>query len=147
MKTNKLWQHSIMLISLMIGGLFVSCDDDGIEKIAPPETPMTKPLYNSKWGCTVTNGSFEMYDFSDYYNTCYIKFYSNSGDRYDWEDRYYYSRSDNTITFRTYSSAYDYEPCLTRAVLSDDNMTMTLYGKEANYSWYEEKPLMKLSRK
>ena len=150
MKTNKLWQHSIMLICLMIGGLFVSCDDDGIEKIAPPETPMTKPLYGSEWKYVDASGTYKMNSFNkDFYSkTCDFYFYSTSYTYYPkWQDTYYYERSGNTITFTTRSNTSDdYEPCLTRAVLSDDNLTMTLYGKEANYSWYEEKLLMKLSR-
>lgn len=150
MKTNKLWQHSIMLICLMIGGLFVSCDDDGIEKIAPPET-MTKPLYDSKWESVGVSGTYKMDGFdkeNSYPKMCDFYFYpKGTSYSYDWRDSYYYERSGNTITFTIYSSSiYDYEPCLTRAVLSDDNMTMALYGKEANYSWYEEKLLMTLSR-
>ena len=147
MKTNKLWQHSIMLICLLIGGLFVSCDDDGIEKIAPPETPMTKPLYRSSWKYVGASGTYRINDFSSYSSYCYFNFDSNSGYSYDWRDYYCYERSGNTITFTIFNSyRYDYEPCLTRAILSDDNMTMALYGKEANYSWYEEKLLMTLSR-
>lgn len=150
METNKLWQHSIMLICLMIGGLFVSCDDDGIEKIAPPETPMTKPLYDSKWESAGVSGTYRIAYFNaegSYSKTCSFFFYpKGTSYSYDWRDYYYYERSGNMITFTTYSSSDDYEPCLTRAVLSDDNMTMALYGKEANYSWYEEKLLMTLSR-
>lgn len=150
MKTNKLWQHSIMLICLTIGGLFVSCDDDGIEKIAPPETPMTKPLRYSKWEYIDASGTYKMDGFDSFYSKeCNFNFYHTSYSYYYpyWQDTYYYERSGNTITFTTRSNTSDdYKPCLTRAVLSDDNLTMTLYGKEANYSWYEEKRLMKLSR-
>ncbi|MBQ8594088.1 MAG: hypothetical protein IJ467_07380 [Bacteroidaceae bacterium] len=152
MKTNKLWQHSIIFIFLTIGGMFISCEDNGVEKMAQPDPPMTKPMYESVWEYVDASGTYKMYNFSPEDSNskwCDFRFDSNSASFY-WINPYGYSRSGNTITFTFRSGLlyddYDYEPCLTRAILSDDNLTMDLYGMENKYNWESERLLMTMLR-